>query len=181
MRNIRGTPLPTPHQFVAVTEASEEPWGCFVSYIAPSLDALAAAGCISQAMVEQCRNAKGRPLKDENGDKFCRIRKPTKDQQERVQVIRYVEDMDRARALPGVSEALPAMTHQQARKLALAAIGRTPEALRRPSEVNMQQRERLVGRWQRQVRWCVVGNVILPDWREVKNGFARGMLPERSA
>jgi hypothetical protein len=49
------------------------------------------------------------------------------------------------------------------------------------STSGLRYRERAVGRWQRQVRWAVCGNVIFPDWREVKSGYSRGMLPETPA
>jgi len=45
------------------------------------------------------------------------------------------------------------------------------------SEV-MRYCDRMIGRWQRHVRWAVFGNVIFPDWREVKSGYARGVMPE---
>lgn len=41
----------------------------------------------------------------------------------------------------------------------------------------LQQRDRPVGRWQRHVRWIVNGNVIALDWREVRSGYARGIMP----
>ena len=38
-----------------------------------------------------------------------------------------------------------------------------------------------VGHYQRQMRWLVNGNLIAPDWREVRSGFSRGLMPDRSA
>jgi len=68
----------------------------------------------------------------------------------RFRIERYIRAggvlPDRARRLPGVAEYSnkeAGMTHEQARKHALASTGRT--ALRQPSE-SMQQRERAVGR-----------------------------------
>lgn len=45
----------------------------------------------------------------------------------------------------------------------------------------LKSRDRPVGRWQRHVRWIVNGNLIAPDWREVRSGYARGIMPKRTA
>jgi hypothetical protein len=37
--------------------------------------------------------------------------------------------------------------------------------------------EKLVGRWQRRVRWFVLENVIWINWPEVRSGFSRGHMP----
>jgi hypothetical protein len=47
-----------------------------------------------------------------------------------------------------------------------------------PDKYISPSRDRAVGRWQRRIRWLVNGNLIAPDWREVRSGFSRGMLPE---
>lgn len=44
----------------------------------------------------------------------------------------------------------------------------------------LKSRDRLVGRWQRSVRWIVSGNVIAPDWRGVRSGCAAGLMPKRT-
>jgi hypothetical protein len=40
-------------------------------------------------------------------------------------------------------------------------------------------RDRLIGRYARQVRWAVLENVIIVDWREVRSGFSNGVMPRR--
>ena len=42
-------------------------------------------------------------------------------------------------------------------------------------------RAKAVGRWQREARWMVNGNLIAPDWREVRSGYSRGSMPDRAA
>ena len=43
---------------------------------------------------------------------------------------------------------------------------------------DLPRHDRTLGRWQRRIRWLVNGNLIAPDWREIRSGFSRGMLPE---
>lgn len=57
--------------------------------------------------------------------------------------------------------------------------GATEAAKRAPGEdTPIKLCDRMVGRWQRQVRWALIENVIWVCWGEVRNGYSRGMLPK---
>jgi hypothetical protein len=161
MANNDSRPLPAPHAFITVS-AEEFPWGIYVAYVGPSLDALAAVGCITADMRRQFdQRSNGKERKDEYGDEYHRCKKPRKDQPHRVRLVRHIHDTDRARTLPGVAECLD---EAKARKEA--------EAQRPPCSLDynqMQQRNRPVGRFQRIVKWVEVERkLIVINWNQIR-------------
>jgi hypothetical protein len=83
-----------------------------------------------------------------------------------TQVYRFPRIESEALTLPGVRDVWD-------------ADGPLAAAVSKPEDA-IVTRDRPVGRWQRQVRWSLIENVIWPDWREVRNGFSRGMMPTAS-
>jgi hypothetical protein len=84
-----------------------------------------------------------------------------------TQVLRWPRSASQALTLPGVRELCPDGISRKQEDLPAA----------QPSG-GMVERERCIGRWQRQVRWMQIENVIWPDWREVRSGFSSGIMPQ---
>lgn len=140
-----------------------------IKYIGPSLDALHAASCITDKMLECFNSGKrgGSRFRDENGDCFSRRPRKTKKCPEGVQITRWVKDVDRAISLPGVAAYL-----NGAHSLVQAAGSRgeptVGELLKLFPGRGFKKRERCIGRFQRPTEWMSIGNVPLIDWRSIR-------------
>jgi hypothetical protein len=163
-------PLPAPHDSIYV-ECERHGWGIFIEYRAPSLAALVAAGCITQAMREQLNVPdRGRGRVDADGDGFHRRKRPLKSQPERCEVTRFIhtdrehDGEAKAMALPGVAAFLAQLEVGTRSRMEVAAE-RVSEAL---DATFTLPRMRAIGRFQRRVQWIAAGDVIFPDWPSVR-------------
>jgi hypothetical protein len=161
--NSRFKPLPTPHDSVGVC-VHRQSWGYYIEYIG-STPALLAAGCITQLMVDILNAPSGAYIDDE-GNAFHRLRRPTKSQPDRCEIVRYLYDEAKALGLPGVADHLSTQQPEpDARPRIKTAAARVAEAT---GEKCLAERTRAVGRYQRVVSWVSAGNLVFPDWPTIR-------------
>lgn len=149
-------------------EASRQQWGVYVQYIGPSPEALQEAGCITPAMQEAIQTPAGHGSKrrrDEDGDEFCRSKRPTKAQPHRVMVIRYIRSSEqKALRLAGVREMLAPAGDLTTSQQAAVWSGRAVLAAEGETEGGLTMKQRTVGRFQRAVEYATCENLIVPNW-----------------
>lgn len=167
-------PLPAPHDAIDV-KANRYDWGFCIEYRGPSLAALLAAGCITQFMVDQLSDPRGRNdprgRVDAEGARFRLSKRPTKSEPDRCVLCRWIHfdkggSAAKALTLPGMAAYLDVQSAPESTQPRIKTGARGIAKVLGATDA--QERTRAVGRFRRVVSWVTVGGIVCPDWPTIR-------------
>jgi hypothetical protein len=141
-------------------------WGFMILYTAATIEELLESGCVTEKMFESLGEKKaGKSRIDEDGDRWCRYKKPSKSMPGKVQVVRYISDEDKALSLPGVRFA---MDCENARLAERTGIDMTLGDLNRLGLGIPRTKTRTFRSLGRPLTYMLAGSLIFVDWQRAR-------------